>query len=71
MLGVTTVHETDLAAVELQSANDMKLPLRMAEYALRTYRLYEVFPRQYVSWRFSPIIATAARKSARMHFAPP
>ncbi len=48
MLGVTTVHETDLAAVELQSANDMKLPLRMAEYALRTYRLYEVFPRQYV-----------------------
>ncbi len=48
MLGVTTVHETDLAAVELQSANDMKLPLRMAEYALRTYRLYELFPRQYV-----------------------
>ncbi len=46
--GVTTRHDKDLAGVELQSTNDMKLPLRMAEYALRTYRLYDVFPRQYV-----------------------
>jgi predicted transposase YdaD len=37
-----------LAAVELQSTNDRMLPLRMAEYALRIYRLYEVFPKQYV-----------------------
>ncbi len=48
MLGVTTVHAHDLAALELQSANDMKLPLRMAEYALRTYRQHGAFPRQYV-----------------------
>jgi predicted transposase YdaD len=47
LLGVT-VHDHDLAAVELQSANDIKLPLRMAEYALRIYRRYESFPRQYV-----------------------
>jgi predicted transposase YdaD len=48
MLGVTVVNERDLAGIELQSTSDAKLPLRMAEYALRTYRLYEVFPRQYV-----------------------
>ena len=48
LLGVTTLHDRDFAAIELQSTNDMKLPLRMAEYALRTYRLYEVLPRQYV-----------------------
>ncbi len=48
LLGVTTLHDKDLAGVELQSTNDPKLPLRMAEYAVRTYRRYEVFPRQYV-----------------------
>ena len=48
LLGVTTIHARDLAAVELQSTNDRMLPLRMAEYALRIYRLYEVFPKQYV-----------------------
>jgi predicted transposase YdaD len=34
--------------LELQSANDAELPLRMAEYALRVYRLYGRFPEQYV-----------------------
>jgi predicted transposase YdaD len=37
-----------LIGLELQSTNDMNLPLRMAEYALRTYRLYSEFPDQYV-----------------------
>jgi predicted transposase YdaD len=37
-----------LIGLELQSTNDMNLPLRMAEYALRTYRLYGEFPDQYV-----------------------
>src|ERR1700722_19005870 len=47
MLG-PTAHREHLVGWELQSTNDMKLPLRMAEYALRTYRLYEAFPDQYV-----------------------
>ena len=48
MPSVTVVNERDLAGIELQSTNDVKLPLRMAEYGLRTYRRYKVFPRQYV-----------------------
>jgi len=47
MLGVTWSTSVT-GCIELQSTSDAKLPLRMAEYALRTYRLYEVFPRQYV-----------------------
>jgi predicted transposase YdaD len=47
MLGATA-HRRRLVNVELQSANDMKIPLRMAEYKLRTYRLHEMFPDQYV-----------------------
>ncbi len=37
-----------LIGMELQSANDPMLPLRMAEYSLRLYRLYKEFPEQYV-----------------------
>jgi predicted transposase YdaD len=47
VLGATAGRER-IAGLELQSSNDMKLPLRMAEYALRTYRTYEMFPAQYV-----------------------
>jgi predicted transposase YdaD len=47
VLGATAGRER-IAGLELQSSNDMKLPLRMAEYALRTYRTYEMFPEQYV-----------------------
>ena len=37
-----------LIAIELQSANDPLLPLRMAEYSLRVYRIHKQFPEQYV-----------------------
>jgi predicted transposase YdaD len=47
MLGVTA-DSAHLIGLELQTTNDIKLPLRMAEYALRTYRLHNAFPDQYV-----------------------
>jgi predicted transposase YdaD len=47
LLGATANPE-QLIGLELQSTNDSKLPLRMAEYALRIYRLYSAFPDQYV-----------------------
>jgi predicted transposase YdaD len=37
-----------LIDVELQSTNDMLLPVRMAEYSLFVYRLHLIFPEQYV-----------------------
>lgn len=37
-----------LIAMELQSTNDTLLPLRMAEYSLRVYRVHGQFPEQYV-----------------------
>ena len=40
--------------LELQSANDPLLPLRMAEYASRVYRIYQRFPRQYVLYVGEP-----------------
>ena len=43
LLGATAKPE-HLIGLELQSANDSNPPLRMAEYALRTYRLYSAFP---------------------------
>jgi len=36
----------ELVHIELQSTNDPKMPLRMAEYCLRVYRLFGRFPRQ-------------------------
>ena len=38
----------ELIHIELQSANDRAMPLRMAEYCLRIYRQWERFPRQTV-----------------------
>jgi len=46
LLGETA--DRRLFALELQSINDLMLPLRMAEYALRIYRVYGRFPEQYV-----------------------
>ncbi len=43
---ITEAHR--LIAMELQSANDLLLPLRMAEYSLRIFRLHRRFPEQYV-----------------------
>ncbi len=37
-----------LIAMELHSTNDPLLPLRMAEYSLRVYRVYKQLPEQYV-----------------------
>ena len=48
MLALVLEGRKHLLGLELQSANDMKLPLRMAEYALRTYRLHNEFPDQHV-----------------------
>jgi predicted transposase YdaD len=47
LLGATA-DPRHLVALELQSANDSKIPVRMAEYALRVYRLYGIFPDQYL-----------------------
>lgn len=45
-----TVDGQRLLGIELQSANDSRMPLRMAEYSLRVYRLHERFPEQYVPY---------------------
>ncbi len=46
LLGVAA--EGRFIGLELQSSNDVNLPLRMAEYALRVYRLHKAFAKQYV-----------------------
>jgi len=46
LLGETAGGE--LIHIELQSANDGAMPLRMAEYCLRIYRQFGGFPRQTV-----------------------
>ena len=38
--------EASLVHLELQSGNDATMPLRMAEYCLGVFRLFEKFPRQ-------------------------
>jgi predicted transposase YdaD len=48
LLGESADEPHDLKSVELQSQNDSLLPLRMAEYSLRVYRLHRRFPQQYV-----------------------
>ncbi len=47
LLGETADRQR-VIGLELQSGNDTDMPLRMAEYALRIYRLYKRFPEQYV-----------------------
>ena len=44
LLGETA--EKGLVHLELQSGNDATMPLRMAEYCLGVFRLFERFPRQ-------------------------
>ena len=44
LLGETVAGE--LVHIELQSSNDPAMPLRMAEYCLRVFRLFGRFPRQ-------------------------
>nr|MDQ2901396.1 DUF4351 domain-containing protein [Acidobacteriota bacterium] len=46
LLGQTA--DESLIHLELQSGNDPKMPLRMAEYALGVYRQFGKFPRQIV-----------------------
>src|SRR5450631_228729 len=48
LLGETADPTRKLVGLELQSTNDPLLPVRMAEYSLRVYRLYSQFPEQYV-----------------------
>jgi hypothetical protein len=54
LLVETAGPDRSLINLELQSANDPLLPLRMAEYALRVYRSYQRFPRQYVLYVGEP-----------------
>src|SRR5260370_3732871 len=44
LLGET--HEASLVHLELQSGNDVAMPLRMTEYCLGVFRLFGKFPRQ-------------------------
>jgi predicted transposase YdaD len=44
----------DLVHVELQSSNDAAMPLRMAEYCLGVFRLFERFPQQIVLYVGEP-----------------
>ena len=54
LLVETAGPNSSLINLELQSTNDPSLPLRMAEYALRVYRIYQRFPRQYVLYVGEP-----------------
>src|SRR5947208_3261046 len=38
--------DQSLIHIEIQSSNDSRMPLRMAEYCLAVYRLHARFPRQ-------------------------
>jgi predicted transposase YdaD len=46
LLGESADEKRDLIHLELQSTNDLHLPLRMAEYSLRVYRQFQRFPKQ-------------------------
>jgi hypothetical protein len=46
LLGETV--EGDLIHLELQSGNDVMMPVRMAEYSLAVFRLFGRFPRQFL-----------------------
>jgi hypothetical protein len=43
-----TADRKRIIGLELQSVNDGLMPLRMAEYAMRVYRVHKRFPEQYV-----------------------
>ena len=48
LLGESADEKPKLIHLELQSTNELDLPLRMAEYSLRVYRQFRQFPRQIV-----------------------
>ena len=52
LLGETV--DGGLVHIELQSGNDAAMPLRMAEYCLGVFRLFERFPRQIVLYVGEP-----------------
>ena len=54
LLGETV--DGGLVHVELQSGNDAAMPLRMAEYCLSVFRLFERFPRQIVLYVGEPAL---------------
>jgi len=54
LLGETV--DGGLVHVELQSGNDSAMPLRMAEYCLSVFRLFERFPRQIVLYVGEPAL---------------
>ncbi len=56
-----------LIGLELQSTNDRWLPLRMAEYSLRVYRIHGQFPEQYVLYVGDPDIKMAAELAGPNH----
>jgi predicted transposase YdaD len=58
LLGETS--DSHLIHIELQSRNDPKMALRMAEYCLRVYRLFDRFPRQIVLYVGSEPLRMAA-----------
>jgi hypothetical protein len=55
LLGETDAGE--LVHIELQSTNDPKMPLRMAEYYVRVYRQFGRFPRQVLLYVGEPPLA--------------
>ncbi len=57
-----------LIAMELQSTNDPLLPLRMAEYSLRVYRLHKQFPEQYVLYVGTARLSMPAALKGPNHF---
>lgn len=57
LLGETS--DGDLLHVELQSSNDRSMPLRMAEYCLRVYRLFGRFAHQILLYVGEPPLRMA------------
>src|SRR4051812_46199799 len=48
------IEDASLVHLELQSSNDAAMPLRMAEYCLGVFRLFDKFPRQAVLYVGEP-----------------
>jgi predicted transposase YdaD len=56
-----------LIGLELRSANDLSLPLQMAEYSLRVYRIQKQFPEQYVLYVGDPEMKMASELAGPNH----
>jgi Domain of unknown function (DUF4351) len=50
-----------IAQLELQSSNDVEMPLRMAEYCLGVYRRFKQFPQQTVLYVGEPALRMVSR----------